>query len=105
MSVSGADKSGRRRIYCTTHRESSSCPDPKTFYLVLVEETVISALRRELTHPAVFAEYAKTYAEERSRLARAKSAGGSISPSNSPLPRASRVPCRWPAARCRRAPK
>src|SRR5262245_28555231 len=35
MSVSGADKSGRRRIYCTTHRESGSCPDPKTFYLVL----------------------------------------------------------------------
>jgi site-specific DNA recombinase len=70
MSVSGADKSGRRRIYCTTHRESGSCPDPKTFYLVLVEEAVISALRRELRHPAVFAEYAKTYAEERSRLAR-----------------------------------
>ena len=70
MSVSGKDKSGRRRIYCTAHRESGTCPDPKTFYLEVVEEAVLSGLRRELEHPAVFAEYAKTYAEERRRLAR-----------------------------------
>jgi site-specific DNA recombinase len=70
MSVSGKDKSGRRRIYCTAHRESGTCPDPKTFYLVLVEEAVLSGLRRELKHPAVIAEYVKIYAEERSRLAR-----------------------------------
>jgi site-specific DNA recombinase len=70
MSVSGKDKSGRRRIYCTADRESGTCPDPKTFYLVLIEEAVLSGLRRELKHPAVIAEYAKTYAAERSRLAR-----------------------------------
>jgi site-specific DNA recombinase len=70
MSASGKDKSGRRRIYCTANRESGTCPDPKTFYLDLVEEAVLSGLRRELRHPAVFTEYAKTYAEERGRLAR-----------------------------------
>jgi site-specific DNA recombinase len=70
MSVSGKDKSGRARLYCTAHRESGTCPDPRTFYLEAVEEAVLSGLRRELKHPAVFAEYAKTYVEERSRLAR-----------------------------------
>jgi site-specific DNA recombinase len=60
----------RARAGLTADRESGTCPDPKTFYLVLVEEAVLSGLRRELKHPGVFAEYAKTYAEERSRLAR-----------------------------------
>ena len=69
MSVSGKDKSGRVRLYCTAWRESGSCPAPKTFYLCTVENAVLSKLRNELRHPAVIAEYTRTYTEERSRLA------------------------------------
>jgi site-specific DNA recombinase len=69
MSTAGKDKSGRTRIRCSAWIESNTCPDPKTFYLPTVEDAVLSGLRRELRHPAVLAEYAKTYAEERRRLA------------------------------------
>jgi hypothetical protein len=69
MSVSGKDKSGRVRLYCTAWRKSGSCLAPKTFYLCTVEDAVLSKLRGELRHPAVIAEYARTYAEERIRLA------------------------------------
>ena len=69
MSVSGKDKSGRARLYCTASRESDTCPAPKTFYLCTVENAVLSKLRAELRHPAAIAEYARTYLEERGRLA------------------------------------
>jgi hypothetical protein len=69
MSVSGKDKSGRPRLYCTASRESGTCPAPRTFYLCTVENAVLSQLRSELRHPAVIADYARTYAEERKRLA------------------------------------
>ena len=68
MSVSGRDKSGRARLYCTASRESGTCPAPKTFYLPTVENAVLCELRGELQHPAVIAEYARTYAEERRKL-------------------------------------
>jgi site-specific DNA recombinase len=69
MAVAGRDKSGRTRIRCSVSSESGTCPDPKTFYLDVVEDAVLSGLRREMRHPAVLAEYAKAYAEERRRLA------------------------------------
>jgi site-specific DNA recombinase len=69
MSVSGRDKSGRQRLYCTAWRETGSCTNPKTFYLCTVENAVLGSLRRELRHPTVMAEYAKAYIEERNRLA------------------------------------
>ncbi len=69
MSVSGKDKSGRARLYCTAHRESGTCPAPRTFYLCTVENAVLSQLRSELRYPTVIAEFARTYAEERKRLA------------------------------------
>jgi site-specific DNA recombinase len=69
MSVSGKDKSGRQRIYCTADRESGTCPNPRTFYLPVVENAVLDSLRSELRHPTVMAEYAKAYIEERNRLA------------------------------------
>ena len=69
MSTNGKDKSGRIRIRCSAATESGTCPDPKTFYLASVENAVLSGLRSELRHPAVIAEYVKTYQEERKRLA------------------------------------
>jgi site-specific DNA recombinase len=69
MSVSGKDKSGRSRLYCTASRETGTCPAPRTFYLCTVENAVLSQLRSELRHPAVIADYARIYAEERKRLA------------------------------------
>jgi hypothetical protein len=69
MSTNGKDKSGRIRLRCSAATESGTCPDPKTFYLASVENAVVSGLRSELRHPAVIAEYVKTYLEERRRLA------------------------------------
>jgi len=69
MIVAGRDGSGRTRLRCSAARESGTCPDPKTFYLDTVEAAVLSGLRREMRHPAVIAEYVKTYIEERRRLA------------------------------------
>jgi len=70
MSVSGQDKSGRKRLYCTTDRESGTCPNPRSYYLTVIENAVLDRLRSELRHPKVLAEYARTYIEERNRLAR-----------------------------------
>ena len=69
LSASGRDKSGRVRVRCSAAKESGSCPDPKTFYLATIEEAVISGLKAEMQHPAVMAEYVRTYYEERKRLA------------------------------------
>ncbi len=69
MSTCGGDKTGRRRIHCTTHRESKSCSDPQTFYLETVETIVLKALRAELRKPERLTEYVKAYHEERKRLA------------------------------------
>jgi site-specific DNA recombinase len=68
MSAAGRDKSDRVRIRCSSWRESNTCPDPRTFYLCTVENAVLDGLKREMKHPAL-AEYAKTYTEERRRLA------------------------------------
>jgi hypothetical protein len=69
MSAAGRDKSGRIRVRCSAFKESGICSDPKTFYLSTVETAVLSGLRREMQKPAVLAEYAKAYTEERRRLA------------------------------------
>ncbi len=69
MSTNGKDKSVRIRIRCSAATESDSCPDPKTFYLDIVETAVLAGLRAELKSPKVLAEYAKTYHEKRKRLA------------------------------------
>jgi hypothetical protein len=49
--------------------ETGTCPDPRTFYLDRIEEAVVAALRAELRHPDVIAEFVRTYHEERRRLA------------------------------------
>ena len=69
MAVQGADKSGRKRLYCSTHRESNSCPAPQTFYLDTVERVVLDRLQEEFRKPVVISEYVKEYHEERRRLA------------------------------------
>ena len=69
MSTKGKDGSGRIRIRCSAHTESGTCPEPRTYYLDSVEEAVVDALRTEMRHPKVLAEYVKTYQEERMRLA------------------------------------
>jgi site-specific DNA recombinase len=72
MSTFGADKSGRKRLRCSRARESGTCPAPKTFYLDTIERAVLEALSAELRDPRLLAEYAKTYHEERQRLAGTK---------------------------------
>jgi hypothetical protein len=68
MSTNGRDKSGRVRIRCSAATESGTCPDPKTFYLDIVETAVLAGLKAEMRHPHVIAEYIRTYHEERKRL-------------------------------------
>ena len=40
--------------------ETGTCPDPRTFYLDRNEEAVVAALRAELRHPDVIAEFVRT---------------------------------------------
>lgn len=69
MGRCGVDKSGRTRIRCSAATESGVCPQPKTFYLDVIERAVVSGLKGELRAPTVLAEYVRTYHEERQRLA------------------------------------
>lgn len=71
MSVAGTDGSGRVRIRCSAHRESGTCPDPKTFYLDWVEELVLASLTAELQNPRRITRFVETYMYERRELARA----------------------------------
>jgi site-specific DNA recombinase len=68
MSVYGGTTRDKR-ICCTRHAESRTCPDPHTFRLASVEEAVLGALRAELRHPTAIAEFVRTYHEERRKLA------------------------------------
>jgi hypothetical protein len=54
---------------CSTHTESESCSNNRTYYIDVIEQAVLSGLRSELRAPAVLAEYVKAYHEERARLA------------------------------------
>jgi hypothetical protein len=69
MSTYGKKKGEPKRVRCTRDAESGTCPDPRTFYLDRIEEAVVGALRVELRHPDVIAEFVRTYHEERRRLA------------------------------------
>jgi hypothetical protein len=59
----------RRRVRCSTHTESGTCPNNRTFYLDVLEDAVLSDLHKELRAPAALSEYVKIYHEERKRLA------------------------------------
>lgn len=69
MSVKGKDKSGRTRIQCSRHASSRSCPAPRTWYLDLVEESVIGLLRKELDKPDLLQLYVSEYNRARSEFA------------------------------------
>jgi site-specific DNA recombinase len=69
MSAFGMARDGRRRVRCSAHNESGSCPDNHTFYADVIEKTVLAALRAELRAPAVLTEYVNAYHAERTRLA------------------------------------
>ena len=70
MSAVGSDKSGKRRIACTRHREAGNCPDPHTFYAETVDDLVLDTLRCELQDPRHLVEYVKAYNEARQEFAR-----------------------------------
>ncbi len=65
MSVLGHDKSGRRRIRCSAHTNSGSCPKPLTFYLGDVEALVIETLADELATEEQVNRYARAWLEGR----------------------------------------
>jgi site-specific DNA recombinase len=69
MSACGKDKSGRVRIRCSAHRESGTCPDPKTFYLDAVEDGVLQNIAQELASPDHLAIFAESYVSRRKQLA------------------------------------
>jgi site-specific DNA recombinase len=69
MARCGRDKSGRTRIRCSAASESGICPDPKTFYLDVIERAVLGGLKAEMRAPTVLVEYVRTYHEERQKLA------------------------------------
>jgi hypothetical protein len=70
MSTGSADKSGRVRVRCSTHRESNTCPDPRTYYLDQIERAVLEVLRSELQAPEQVRRFVRIYREERHRLAK-----------------------------------
>ena len=69
MSTAGKDKSGRDRVRCSRHKESRTCPDPRTHYLDTIEATVLDMLRRELQQPDHIEAFLQAYQQERRRLA------------------------------------
>lgn len=69
MAVYGHDRSGRKRVRCSAHTNSGSCPDPHTFYLDEVDELVIDTLANELATKEQVNRYARTWLEGRHREA------------------------------------
>lgn len=70
ISSYGTEKrTGKIRVGCSTHKESRSCPDPRTFYLEWIEETVVDTLKKGLAEPAVIEGAMKAYEDERRRTA------------------------------------
>ena len=69
MSTKGKDKSGRVRITCTRHKQSRTCPAPRTWYLDQIEERVTGLLRGELEKPDLLALYIAEYNRTRAELA------------------------------------
>lgn len=69
MSVFGHDKSGRKRVRCSAHTNSGSCPNPQTFYLGDVEALVVDTLAEELATTEQVNRYAKAWLEGRHKEA------------------------------------
>ncbi len=70
MSSYGVEKkTGKIRVGCSTHKESRSCPDPRTFYLEWIEETVVATLKKGLAEPGVIEGAMRAYEDERRRSA------------------------------------
>lgn len=71
MVTDGADRSGRRRLKCSVHKESKSCPNPQSFYADAVESAVLDRLQSEFRKPVLLTAYFDEYTKERRRLAKA----------------------------------
>jgi site-specific DNA recombinase len=69
MSVHDRDKTGKTRIRCSAVRESGSCSNRRIVYLRYVERAVLDGMREELKDPRLIEAYARSYNEERQRLA------------------------------------
>jgi site-specific DNA recombinase len=69
MSVHDRDKTGKTRIRCSAVRESGSCSSGRIVYLRYVERAVLDGMREELKDPRLIEAYARSYNEERQRLA------------------------------------
>jgi site-specific DNA recombinase len=68
LSVKDRDH-GRVRIHCSTMREAGTCSNRKIFYMDQIETAVLSGLQQHLKSPHLLKEFARTYQEERERLA------------------------------------
>ena len=69
LSTSGCDSTGRVRIRCSAAKEGGTCPEPRTFYLDMIEAAVLDKLRGELAHPDAIAAFVRGYHDEHKRLA------------------------------------
>lgn len=68
MSTNGKDRTGRTRVRCSAHSESGTCPDPKTYYLDLIENEVVQLLLKEMQDPKHATLFIETYIAERKKL-------------------------------------
>ena len=55
----------RQRIICSQARESGTCESRRRVFLDVIEATVVSGLREQLSAPDVLAEYLRGFREER----------------------------------------
>jgi site-specific DNA recombinase len=65
----GRDRNWRRRIRCVSITDGRICTSRQTILLDQVQNVVIEALRKEMSHPEVIGEFVRTYHDERRRLA------------------------------------
>lgn len=65
--VGNGTSNGRRRVVCCSVQHGRLCPISRSYYLDQVQTVIIDALRAELRHPAVIAEFVRTYHEARAK--------------------------------------
>jgi hypothetical protein len=77
MSMQGMDLK-RPRAQCSRAHESEGCSNTRYIYLDTLEEAVLATLRQQLKAPAVIAEAARAYHDERRRLSAARANGRAL---------------------------
>ena len=68
--IHGVGRQGRRRVRCSTARETGTCTNTSSFYIDQIEQTVLRGITYELRHPEALQVYIEEYQNEMARQRR-----------------------------------